>query len=96
MSGAKVVFGAEAILNMISDKEGEYLEKVKAAAQRDNIYIGLPLLISQNTPKIRLPGFHPKEKYCSHTIRLSQLQVKDRTVMGLFDTSIPHMDVLRL
>jgi len=51
MSEAKVVFGAEAILNMISDKEGEYLEKAKIAAQKDNIYIGLPLLIyKDNNP----------------------------------------------
>ncbi len=58
MSKAKVVFGAEAILNMISDKEGEYLEKAKVAAQKDNIYIGFPLLIYQNNN----PHAHPMNK----------------------------------
>ena len=55
MSEAKIVFGAETILNMISDKEGEYLEKAKAAAQKDSIYIGLPLLIYQNNNPHTLP-----------------------------------------
>ena len=45
MSKAKIVFGVEIMLNMTSDKEVEYLEKAKAAAEKDNIYIGLPLLI---------------------------------------------------
>lgn len=45
MSNAKIVFGIEIMLNMTSDKEGEYLERAKAAAKNDNIYIGLPLLI---------------------------------------------------
>jgi len=44
-SKAKIVFGIEIMLNMTSDKESEYLEKAKVAAEKDHIYIGLPLLI---------------------------------------------------
>jgi apolipoprotein N-acyltransferase len=54
LSGAKIVFGVEAMLNMASDKEDEYLAKAKAAAQKDNMYIGLPLLIYPiNNPDAR-------------------------------------------
>ncbi len=45
LSKAKIVFGIEEMLNITYDKEGEYLEKAKAAAERDSIYIGLSLLI---------------------------------------------------
>ncbi len=45
MSKAKIVFGIEIMLNMTSDKESEYIEKAKEAARKDNIYLGLPLLI---------------------------------------------------
>ena len=44
-SEAKIVFGNEIMLNMSSDKEDEYLEKAKAIAVTNKIYIGLPLLI---------------------------------------------------
>ncbi len=44
-SEAKIIFGNEIMLNMSSDKEDAYLEKAKAVAVRNNIYIGLPLLI---------------------------------------------------
>ena len=45
MSEAKIVFGNEAMLNLSSDKENEYIEKATAIAVKSNIYIGLPLLI---------------------------------------------------
>lgn len=45
LSKAKIVFGIEEMINIPYDKEGEYLEKAKAAAERDSIYIGLSLLI---------------------------------------------------
>lgn len=44
-SEAKIVFGNEIMLNMDSDKEDSYIEKAKAVAVRNNIYMGLPLLI---------------------------------------------------
>jgi apolipoprotein N-acyltransferase len=45
VSKAKIVFGAEVMINLPSDKEAEYLEKAKAEAENDSVYIGLPLLI---------------------------------------------------
>lgn len=45
MSKAKIVFGIEVMINLPSDKEGEYLEKAKAEAVEDSIYIGLPMLV---------------------------------------------------
>ncbi len=54
MSKAKIIFGTEAMLNMTSDKEGDYLEKAKAVAKKDKIYIGLPLLIyTKDKPNVR-------------------------------------------
>jgi len=54
LSKAKIVFGIEVMLNLPYDKEGEYIEKVKAAAEKDSIYIGLPLLIyPSNYPHVR-------------------------------------------
>lgn len=54
LSKAKIVFGVEAMINLPSDKEGEYIGKAKAAAEKDNIYIGLPLLIyPNNNPRAR-------------------------------------------
>ncbi len=44
-SEAKIVFGNEMMLNLTSDQENEYIEKVKTVAVKNNIYIGLPLLI---------------------------------------------------
>ncbi|MDP8314036.1 MAG: nitrilase-related carbon-nitrogen hydrolase [Candidatus Celaenobacter antarcticus] len=57
-SEAKIVFGNEIMLNMSSDKEDAYLEKAKAVAVRNNIYIGLPLLIYP----IENPGARPMNK----------------------------------
>jgi len=45
LSEAKIVFGNETMLNMNSDEEEEYIEKAKAVAEKNGIYIGLPLLI---------------------------------------------------
>ena len=45
MSEAKIVFGNEIMLNLGSDKENEYVEKAKTVAVKNNIYIGLPLLV---------------------------------------------------
>ncbi len=44
-SEAKIVFGNEVMLNLSSDKENGYIKKAKTAAVKNNIYIGLPLLI---------------------------------------------------
>ena len=54
LSKAKFIFGAEVIINVPSDKESEYLERVKAAARKDSIYIGLPMLVYPiNSPHAR-------------------------------------------
>ena len=57
-SEAKIVFGNEIMLNMSSDKEDAYLEKTKAVAVRNNIYIGLPMLIYP----IENPGARPMNR----------------------------------
>jgi len=57
-SEAKIVFGNEIMLNMRSDKEDAYLEKAKAVAVRNNIYIGLPMYIYP----IENPGARPMNK----------------------------------
>jgi apolipoprotein N-acyltransferase len=44
-SEAKIVFGNEMMLNLSSYKENEYIEKAKTVAVKNNIYIGLPLLV---------------------------------------------------
>ncbi len=44
-SEAKIIFGNEVMLNLNSDKENEFIEKAKTVAIKNNIYIGLPLLI---------------------------------------------------
>ena len=44
-SQARIVFGTEEIINLSFDKENEFLEKVKVLAQKDSIYIGLPMCI---------------------------------------------------
>jgi apolipoprotein N-acyltransferase len=54
MSKAKIVFGAEVMINLPSEEESEYLEKAKAEAEKDNIYIGLPLLVyPKDNPQAR-------------------------------------------
>jgi len=55
LSQAKIVFGVEVMLNLPSDKEDEYIEKVKAAAEKHKIYIGLPLLIYPNNNPHKRP-----------------------------------------
>jgi apolipoprotein N-acyltransferase len=45
LSDAKFVFGNEIMLNLSSDKENEFIEKAKTVAKKNNIYIGLPLLV---------------------------------------------------
>ncbi|HVO74068.1 MAG TPA: nitrilase-related carbon-nitrogen hydrolase [Ignavibacteriaceae bacterium] len=53
-SKAKIVFGVEVMLNITSDIESEYLAKAKTAAEKDNIYIGLPFLIySKDNPRLK-------------------------------------------
>lgn len=53
-SEAKIVCGNEMMLNMSSDKEDEYIERAKAVAVKNNIYIGLPMLIyPKDNPQAR-------------------------------------------
>lgn len=54
LSKAKFVFGAEGFINISSEKENAYLERVKAVARKDSIYIGLPMLVYPvNNPNAR-------------------------------------------
>ncbi len=57
-SGAKIVFGIEAIISLPEDKEKGFIEKAKAIAQKDSIYLGLPMCI---IPK-RFPDIRPENK----------------------------------
>jgi len=58
MSNAKIVFGNEIMLNMHAENEEEYINRAKAVAVKNGIYIGLPLLIyEQDNPNAR-----PKNK----------------------------------
>jgi apolipoprotein N-acyltransferase len=42
-SGAKIIFGRETIVSLPVDKETNFIEKAKAVAIRDSIYIGIPI-----------------------------------------------------
>lgn len=44
-AGAKFVFGIEGIINLSEDQEKEFVEKAKITAQKDSIYLGLPMWI---------------------------------------------------
>ena len=57
LSGAKIVFGNETMLSFTDKNEKEFLEKAKLVAVRDNIYLGLPILVL-------LDGFPQEAKYC--------------------------------
>jgi apolipoprotein N-acyltransferase len=53
-SGAKIVFGIETLIKLSYNQENKYLEKAKAIAQSDNIYVGLPMLIfPEGFPQVR-------------------------------------------
>lgn len=65
LSRAKLVFGAEGIINVTSDEEGEYIERAKAIAIQDSIYIGLPMLVypintSQAPPMNKITWISPQ------------------------------------
>ena len=52
LSRAKLVLGTEGIINVTSDEESEYIERAKAIARQDSIYIGLPMVVYPiNTPQ---------------------------------------------
>ena len=44
-SGAKIVFGIETVLSLTKENEKEYIEKAKLIAEKDSIYLGLPMQI---------------------------------------------------
>jgi len=45
ISKAKIVFGSEIIIHLGYDKESEFIEKAKVVAQKNSIYLGLPMVI---------------------------------------------------
>ncbi|MDX2442590.1 MAG: nitrilase-related carbon-nitrogen hydrolase [Bacteroidales bacterium] len=53
-SGAKIVFGTETVISLQKDNENEFIEKAKVIAQKDSIYLGLPMeVILKDFPKVR-------------------------------------------
>jgi len=53
-SGAKVVFGIETVVSLLKEKENEFIEKAKVIAQKDSIYLGLPMeVIPKGFPEVR-------------------------------------------
>lgn len=44
-SGAKIIFGPELIIHLGYDKENEFIERAKVVAQKNSIYLGLPMVI---------------------------------------------------
>ncbi len=65
MSNAKIVFGNEIMLNMTAENEEEYINRAKAVAAKNGIYIGLPLLIYEQDnrharPKNKITWISPQ------------------------------------
>jgi len=53
-SGAKVVFGIETVISLDKDVENEFIEKAKIIAQKNSIYLGLPMeVIPKDYPEVR-------------------------------------------
>ncbi len=53
-SGAKVVFGIETVISLQKNKENAFIEKAKIIAQKDSIYLGLPMeVIPKDYPEVR-------------------------------------------
>ena len=44
-SGAKIIFGPEIIIHLGYDKENEFIERAKVVAQKNSIYLGLPMVV---------------------------------------------------
>ena len=44
-SGAKIIFGPEIIIHLGYDKENEFIDRAKVVAQKNSIYLGLPMVI---------------------------------------------------
>jgi len=54
-SQARIVFGTEGLINLPFDKEAAFVEKAKTIAQKDDIYLGLPMcIIPEAYPRILL------------------------------------------
>lgn len=53
-SGVKIVFGLETVLSLSKDNEDSFIEKAKAIALKENIYLGLPLeVLPEGFPNVR-------------------------------------------
>ncbi|MCW8849512.1 MAG: hypothetical protein OQJ81_05975 [Melioribacteraceae bacterium] len=53
LSGAKIVFGIETVITLCEVKENEFIEKAKAIAQQEGIYLGLPMqVLLKDFPKV--------------------------------------------
>lgn len=64
-SGAKIVFGIEKVIRLHEDKEEGFIEKAKAAAQKNNIYLGLPMEVipagfPEDRPENKIVWISPK------------------------------------
>lgn len=53
-TGAKIVFGREAMISLPYDEENEFIEKAKSQSIKDSIFIGLPVqMIPEEFPEVR-------------------------------------------
>ncbi len=64
-SGAKIIFGRETIISLPTNKETDFIEKVKTLAIRDSIYIGIPIHVmpeksSNENPENKITWISPK------------------------------------
>ena len=44
-SGAKIVFGIETVISLTKENEAGFIEKAKAMAKKDSMYLGLPIQV---------------------------------------------------
>ncbi len=66
-SGAKIVFGIETVISITKKNEKGFIEKAKSIAERDSIYLGLPIQILPNgfpkvLPENKIIWISPKGK----------------------------------
>lgn len=60
---AKIVFGSEIIIHLNYNQENEFIEKAKVIAQKNNIYLGLPMMI--------LPKDYPEKAWMNKIVWIS-------------------------
>jgi apolipoprotein N-acyltransferase len=66
-TGAKIIFGIEAIITLSEDKEDGFIENARSTALKNNIYLGLPMCIipkgfPDKRPENKIVWISPKGK----------------------------------